>query len=40
MVIIDVAKRHLEEGQVPAGSRGPKIETAIKFVENSEGGSC
>jgi carbamate kinase len=27
------AKRHLEEGQFPAGSMGPKIEAAINFLE-------
>ena len=27
------AKRHLEEGQFPAGSMGPKIEAAIEFLE-------
>ncbi|SDK94343.1 carbamate kinase [Natronincola ferrireducens] len=31
------AKRHFEEGQFPPGSMGPKIEAAIRFVENGEG---
>jgi carbamate kinase len=27
------AKKHLAEGQFPAGSMGPKIEAAIRFIE-------
>jgi len=29
------AKRHLHDGQFPAGSMGPKMETAIEFVEKT-----
>jgi len=32
------ALRHLEEGEFPAGSMGPKIEGAVRFVE--QGGSA
>lgn len=28
------AKRHLSEGQFPAGSMGPKIEAAVRFLEH------
>lgn len=28
------ARRHMKEGQFPAGSMGPKIEAAINFLEN------
>jgi carbamate kinase len=28
------AKRHLSEGQFPAGSMGPKIQAAINFIES------
>lgn len=31
-------RKYLEEGQFPAGSMGPKIESAIKFLES--GGKC
>jgi len=30
---LEEAKRHLEEGQFPPGSMGPKIESAINFIE-------
>ena len=30
------ARRHLQEGQFPPGSMGPKIETAATFVEKTE----
>jgi carbamate kinase len=29
---IDEARRHLDDGQFPAGSMGPKIESAMEFV--------
>jgi carbamate kinase len=29
------ARRHLEDGQFPAGSMGPKMETAVEFVEET-----
>jgi len=29
------ARRHLKDGQFPAGSMGPKLETAIEFVEET-----
>ena len=29
------AKRYLAEGQFPAGSMGPKIESCVRFIENS-----
>lgn len=29
---VDAARRHLDDGQFPAGSMGPKIESAIDFV--------
>ena len=29
------ARRHLKDGQFPAGSMGPKMETAIEFVEGT-----
>ncbi|MGD8377019.1 MAG: carbamate kinase [Acidobacteriota bacterium] len=31
------ARRHLEAGQFPAGSMGPKVETAVEFVERTGG---
>ena len=31
------AKEHLAAGQFPAGSMGPKIEAALRFVEKGEG---
>lgn len=34
------ARRHLEEGQFPAGSMGPKIEAAIWFLEQGGKGVC
>lgn len=34
---IEDAKKHMAEGQFPAGSMGPKIEAALAFVENSQG---
>jgi len=27
------ARRHMDDGQFPAGSMGPKVEAAIRFVE-------
>ena len=30
---LEEAKRHLREGQFPAGSMGPKIEACIRFIE-------
>jgi carbamate kinase len=33
VVTIDEARRHLAEGQFPAGSMGPKIEAALGFLE-------
>lgn len=32
-ITVDQARRHLADGQFPAGSMGPKIEAAIRFVE-------
>ena len=32
-ITVSEAKRYLEEGQFPAGSMGPKIEAAIRFIE-------
>lgn len=32
---VSEARHHLREGQFPAGSMGPKIETAISFVEKT-----
>lgn len=32
-ITVDQARRHLTEGQFPAGSMGPKIEAATRFVE-------
>jgi carbamate kinase len=29
------ARRHLKDGQFPAGSMGPKVETAVAFVEQT-----
>lgn len=37
VVSVREARRHLAEGQFPAGSMGPKIEAACRFVEG--GGS-
>lgn len=34
---ITEAKKHMADGQFPAGSMGPKIEAALRFVENSQG---
>jgi carbamate kinase len=31
---VDQARAHLEEGQFPAGSMGPKIQAAIDFIQN------
>jgi carbamate kinase len=33
VVGIDEARRHLADGQFPAGSMGPKIEAALAFLE-------
>jgi len=33
VVSVDEARRHLADGQFPAGSMGPKIEAALGFVE-------
>lgn len=30
---VDEARRHMEDGQFPAGSMGPKVDAAIRFVE-------
>jgi len=30
---LEEARRHLADGQFPAGSMGPKIEAAIRFLE-------
>lgn len=32
------ARKHLRDGQFPAGSMGPKIEAAVEFVSRVEGG--
>lgn len=32
---VSAARRHLQDGQFPAGSMGPKIETAAAFVERT-----
>ena len=34
---VEEAERHLREGQFPAGSMGPKVEAAVRFIRN--GGS-
>ncbi len=34
---IDEARAHLADGQFPAGSMGPKVEAAIRFVEGGGG---
>ena len=34
---LEEAKRHLREGQFPAGSMGPKIEACIRFIEYGGG---
>lgn len=34
---IDLAEKHLDEGQFPAGSMGPKVRAAIDFVRSSGG---
>ena len=34
---IDEAKKYMDEGQFPAGSMLPKVESAIDFVESGEG---
>ena len=31
---VDEAERHLEAGQFPAGSMGPKVEAAARFVRH------
>ena len=33
---LDEARRHLAAGQFPPGSMGPKIESAVQFLENSQ----
>ena len=33
VLTVDEAKRHLDEGQFPAGSMGPKIRAAIDYIE-------
>lgn len=33
-ITLEEAARYLKEGQTPAGSMGPKIEAALKFVQN------
>jgi carbamate kinase len=33
---LDEARRHLAAGQFPAGSMGPKIESAVQFLDGSE----
>jgi carbamate kinase len=37
---LDQARRHLKDGQFPAGSMGPKIEAAIWFLEKGGKGVC
>ena len=32
-ITVSQAQQYLEEGHFPAGSMGPKIEAAIKFIE-------
>ena len=32
-ITVSEAKKYFEEGQFPAGSMGPKIEAAIRFIE-------
>ena len=34
-LVVSDARRHLDEGHFPTGSMGPKMESAIEFVENS-----
>ena len=34
---IDLAEKHLDEGQFPAGSMGPKVRAAIDFARSSGG---
>jgi carbamate kinase len=34
-ITVAEAKQYLAEGQFPAGSMGPKIQAAAKFVEES-----
>ncbi len=36
VLTLDEARSHLATGQFPPGSMGPKIESAIGFLENSE----
>ncbi len=36
---VDEANRHLADGQFPPGSMGPKIESAIDFIQNSRAAS-
>ncbi|MCB1053417.1 MAG: carbamate kinase, partial [Acidobacteria bacterium] len=36
-ITVSEAKQHLADGQFPPGSMGPKIESAIAYIEN--GGS-
>jgi carbamate kinase len=31
---VDQAKKHLSQGQFPAGSMGPKIKAAIEYIES------
>jgi carbamate kinase len=33
-ISLEEARRHLADGQFPAGSMGPKVEAAIRFIEN------
>ena len=33
MVELDELKKHLQEGQFPAGSMGPKVKAAVDFLE-------
>ncbi len=36
-VTVEEAQKYLDEGQFPAGSMGPKIESAIRFAKNAGG---
>lgn len=34
---VEQAKKHLKDGQFPPGSMGPKVDAALRFVQNSGG---
>ncbi len=36
-ITVEEAKKHLIDGQFPAGSMGPKIESAVRFAEDTGG---